>query len=111
MSVRRLGLGWCEPPSEAVDGDRWTCLDCGEQWACVEIGGDAYWVSEVFEPLPGSRTGKIRCKICGATGYDVDHVRSWQHAHRRGHSPCPRCGKMLTILMNGKPRTHTRCPK
>jgi hypothetical protein len=62
----------------------------------------------LFEPMPNSQ--KVICTECGATGYDVDHPRSWQHAHRRGHAPCPRCGKVLTLLVNGKPRTHVRCP-
>lgn len=58
----------------------------------------------------GSRSEKVRCTVCGATGYDYDGSRSWKNAHRRGHAPCPRCGKPLTLLQNGRPRTHGRCP-
>jgi hypothetical protein len=69
-------------------------------------------MSELFEPIPNSRTGKVECTVCGATGYDVgDRPRSWQNAHRRGHAPCPRCGTPLTLLANGRARTHARCPK
>jgi hypothetical protein len=60
----------------------------------------------LFEPLWGS-IRKVRCIACGATGYDGDR---WQDAHRRGHAPCPKCGKMLTVRLDGSPRTHTGCP-
>jgi hypothetical protein len=64
----------------------------------------------LFAPLEGSRTGKVQCTVCGATGYDWDGKKSWKNAHLRGHAPCPLCGKQLTLLMNGAPRTHSRCP-
>ncbi len=72
-------------------------------------GGYGEVVKKQFEPLSGG-SQKVRCVDCGATGYDYDHPKSWQNAHRRGHAPCPRCGKMLALLTNGRPRGHTRCP-
>jgi hypothetical protein len=59
----------------------------------------------------GPHSERIRCRVCGATGYDVNHKRSWKRAHLRGHAPCPHCGKPMSLMTNGKPRTHTRCPE
>lgn len=61
---------------------------------------------ELFEPV-GTR-GRVRCTVCGMRGYPGG---SWQVSHRRGHAPCPRCGRMLQVKLDGSARTHTRCPK
>ena len=63
---------------------------------------------EPFEPVQGSRSGKVRCTICDTRGYPGGR---WQEPHRRGHSPCVRCGRPLSVRLDGSPRTHTRCPK
>jgi len=57
---------------------------------------------------PGSHLTKVYCTVCGADGYPYG---DWMEAHRRGHLPCPRCGKLLAVLKNGAPRVHGRCPK
>jgi uncharacterized Zn-finger protein len=67
--------------------------------------------TELFRPVVGSRTGKVECTVCGKDGYPGEHPKSWMNAHKRGHSPCPDCGKQLTLLTNGRPRTHQRCPE
>jgi len=54
---------------------------------------------------------RIRCVVCGSIGYDVDGPKSWKNAHLRGHAPCPRCGKPLSLRQDGKPRTHGTCPR
>lgn len=50
---------------------------------------------------------RMRCLVCDAVGYDGC---DWMAPHRRGHSRCPLCPKMLTVLLDGSPRRHTRCP-
>jgi ribosomal protein S27E len=62
----------------------------------------------LFEDIPNSRKNKVRCTVCGKTGYPGGR---WQDAHRRGHRPCPRCGGVLAVLANGNARTHPRCPE
>lgn len=66
----------------------------------------------MFEPA-GPRSSKVRCVVCGAAGHDVPvtlYPRCWKAAHLRGHAPCKKCGKMMTVLVNGQPRAHPRCP-
>ena len=61
--------------------------------------------SDLFEPA-GPRSVKVRCVVCGHTGYPGGH---WQRAHVAGHAPCRGgCGKMLTLLQDGNPRMHQR---
>ena len=59
-----------------------------------------------FQYKPG-RSIRIRCSICGREGYPGGR---WMEACERGHAPCPDCGKQLSLLANGSPRTHARCP-
>lgn len=64
----------------------------------------------IFIPV-GNCSRKVECIFCGARGYDVSERRpSWKAAHLRGHAPCPDCGKMLSLKINGLPRRHGRCP-
>jgi hypothetical protein len=63
---------------------------------------------ELFEPVPGSHKGRVRCTVCGTRGYPGGR---WQEPHRRGHGSCPRCGGMQTLKLNGSARTHAHCPK
>ena len=57
---------------------------------------------------------KWRCDICGRTGYgdpaDTTWPGHWSTACKRGHSPCAWCGRQLTLLLDGTPRVHARCP-
>lgn len=55
----------------------------------------------------GYARSKVRCVVCGSTGYPGG---PWMESHRRGHAPCPLCGRPLTRLLNGHPRKHSRCP-
>lgn len=64
----------------------------------------------LFEPN-GGRSNKIHCTVCDVTGYDVDGPRSWKNAHIRGHLPCKKCGRQLTITIDGKRRQHACCPR
>ncbi len=61
---------------------------------------------------------KWRCDVCGRSGYGDPHqergnwaASHWSAACKRGHSPCAWCGRQLTVLMDGTPRVHTRCPR
>lgn len=61
-----------------------------------------------------SYTGpKWRCDTCGKAGYG-DPAQAgchhWSAGCKRGHSPCPWCGRQLTLRMDGTPRVHNRCP-
>jgi len=47
------------------------------------------------------------CNICETRGLPGG---KWMETHRRGHAPCPRCGRQLTVKLDGTPRVHTRCP-
>ena len=70
-----------------------------------------------------SMTGpKWRCNTCHRTGYGTgstpwhqnwrgDAITNWSVACLRGHSPCPWCGRQLTLRMDGTPRVHARCPE
>lgn len=66
-----------------------------------------------------SYTGaKWVCDVCGRSGYgDPNQDRGrwpgthWSDACKRGHSPCAWCGRQLTLLKDGTPRVHTRCPE
>lgn len=62
---------------------------------------------EVFEPVPRSRNGKIRCRVCGAIGYPneewnygttwVTNPAWWGYAHVRGHGwDCSDCERAFT---------------
>ena len=54
---------------------------------------------------------KWRCTICGREGHGTaNDPYPWADSCRRGHAPCPDCGRMLSIRLNGQPRRHTRCP-
>lgn len=60
----------------------------------------------LFSPV-SNRSPKVRCNVCGGRGYEGG---KWQDWHRRGHLPCPLCGKLITVLRDGTARTHGRCP-
>lgn len=56
---------------------------------------------------------KWRCDVCGRTGYgdpNRENHHHWSNACKRGHSPCPWCGRQLSLRMDGTPRVHSRCP-
>lgn len=57
----------------------------------------------------GPRSHKVACSVCGATGYDYPGA-PWQERHLAGHIPCGDCGRPLTVLYDGSPRKHARCP-
>lgn len=67
----------------------------------------------LFEPVRGYafyggyHRDKLRCTVCFRTGYPGGE---WQEGCRRGHRPCPLCGRQLTVLLDGTPRKHARCP-
>jgi DNA-directed RNA polymerase subunit RPC12/RpoP len=61
-----------------------------------------------FEFVDASHSITVRCTTCGAKGLPGGR---WQQAHRRGHKRCPRCGRQLTVKLDGTARVHTRCPK
>jgi hypothetical protein len=54
-----------------------------------------------------SHSARVTCSVCGARGFPGG---SWQAPHRRGHAPCFRCGRPLTVKLDGTARVHTRCP-
>lgn len=67
---------------------------------------------DLFEPA-GPHSSRVRCKVCGRVGMDVlvsRYKKCWKTACLRGHAPCKKCGKQLSVLLNGKPRAHPRCP-
>lgn len=51
---------------------------------------------------------KIRCLICGRTGYPNGR---WMESCLRGHRPCDWCGRLLIVKLDGGVRVHTRCPE
>lgn len=63
---------------------------------------------------------KWKCDVCGRTGYSNGNpagrpLRTTSHGHwsdscRRGHAPCPWCGRVLALRKDGTPRVHSRCP-
>lgn len=53
-------------------------------------------------------SSRVECSECGARGFPGG---AWQDLHRRGHAPCPRCGRIFTVKLDGTPRIHTRCPR
>lgn len=59
-----------------------------------------------FTPV-GGRSVKLRCDECGASGYDTNG-NGWMARHD-AHAPCPRCGRILTLSANGRPRRHVGC--
>ena len=64
-------------------------------------------------PQRTPQSGKVKCSVCGASGYDTSWngaVAGWQKTHLRGHKPCGRCGRMMVVLLDGSTRVHTRCP-
>jgi uncharacterized OB-fold protein len=61
-----------------------------------------------FDFVDAPHSIKVRCSVCGAKGFPGG---SWQATHRRGHKPCPRCHRQLTVKLDGTARVHTRCPK
>jgi ribosomal protein S27E len=61
----------------------------------------------LFVPV-SHRSGKVRCIVCGATGFDGC---PWQWSHERGHEPCPWCGKQLSVRLDGTARVHSKCPE
>jgi hypothetical protein len=64
-----------------------------------------------FVRVPNS-VSKIACSVCGSTGYPEMLTRRghWTEGHLRGHLPCARCGRMLSVTKHGTARTHGRCP-
>lgn len=59
---------------------------------------------------PDTSRGKVECRVCGVRGWPTDGD-GWQRAHLRGHGPCPKCGKVVTLTRSGTPRPHARCPQ
>lgn len=65
------------------------------------------------DPVPagfhaaGNWSNRWVCDTCEVRG--LPHGK-WMETHRRGHAPCPRCGRQLTVKLDGTPRVHTRCP-
>jgi hypothetical protein len=66
-------------------------------------------IEDRFEPIPNSRNGRVRCKLCGREGYPVDG--GWRATCSRDHLPCPKCGHVLAVKMDGTPHIHARCPR
>lgn len=65
---------------------------------------------DLFSPMitpSGRKSQKVECRVCGRNGFPDT---PWQRTCRRGHSPCPDCGRQFSLLSNGKPRIHARCP-
>lgn len=67
----------------------------------------------VFEDIPNSTLGKIRCRTCGATGYrqsvwlGAPNPFWWGLAHTDGHRwPCSDCDRIFTTA--GGLHTHRR---
>lgn len=59
----------------------------------------------------GYTADKWRCTVCGRDGYGSPTGPSpWSESCRRGHAPCPDCGRILSIRIDGQPRRHARCP-
>jgi hypothetical protein len=58
---------------------------------------------------------KWQCDVCGRSGHgdpaETTWRGHWSAACKRGHSPCAWCGRQLTLLMDGTPRVHSRCPE
>lgn len=77
-------------------------------WRTPAILGEPPDQPELFEPVPGSHKGRVRCVVCGMRGYPGC---KWQEPHRRGHGSCPRCGGMQTLKLDGSARIHAHCPK
>lgn len=47
----------------------------------------------LFVPT-GGHSGKVRCTVCGRTGYPTgDHRRGWQWKCRQGHPHVCSCGR------------------
>lgn len=65
------------------------------------------WPPEGFV-VPGPLARKIACAICGERGYSGG---KWMDRHRRPHLPCPWCGRLFAVKLDGTGRIHTRCPK
>jgi hypothetical protein len=57
----------------------------------------------------GGRSQRVRCSVCGRVGWNTNG-RGWQAICKRGHAPCPKCGRQMSVLKDGSPRSHPRCP-
>lgn len=116
------GPGWHLHAARDVNGcTLWRCTD-GERTLSLPRGSAVVYEMRpdaacLFESA-GPHSIKLRCRICGRTGYEtrngltgeIVNRHSWQLTCMRGHRPCPRCGRMLSVLRNGSARTHGRCP-
>jgi transcription elongation factor Elf1 len=60
-----------------------------------------------YEPVRPAWKGRVRCTVCGRTGYVGG---TWKEACERGHLPCLDCGRQLSVKLDGTRRVHTRCP-
>lgn len=110
-------------PPHSWAGFSWM-LDHPDQsyhWTYLERQEDMVWEIPVcelplnhparpeFPPASGHVMSKVRCSVCGTTGY---YGGRWMIAHLRGHAPCGKgCGVVLSVLQNGRPRSHARCPR
>ena len=63
-------------------------------------------LSRLFEGN-GGYSGKVRCTVCGSTGYPGG---SWMDVHIEGHSECPDCGKVKATRVMRKHRSHWSHP-
>ena len=79
---------------------------------------DVTTFTQVAESRPwgyGYTPDRWACDVCGRTGiYDPHKERQWPSTYwftacKRGHSPCPWCGKQLALRLDGTPRVHARC--
>jgi hypothetical protein len=62
---------------------------------------------EIFERVPSRSDVKLRCRTCGTQGWSGGR---WMNPHRKGHLPCPRCGGLLSVKVDGTARIHAKCP-
>ncbi len=57
-------------------------------------------MNDLFEPVPNSYNGKVRCKVCGRTGYDGPEGKPhrWQLSCLAGHPFSCACGRKFSTL-------------
>lgn len=59
-------------------------------------------ITALFDPLHRARGIKLRCKVCGRTGYPTNG-RGWMAPCLRGHAPCPICAHLHPVNKDGTP--------
>lgn len=64
---------------------------------------------QLFAPL-GTSSYKVYCLMCGPQAQGFVGGR-WMERHRYGHGNCPRCGAVVNLNQDGRPRRHSVCPK